>query len=335
MTGLIGEVRMFAGSYVPAGWLACHGQTLAVAQFSTLFSVLGTTWGGDGATTFRLPDLRGRTPLGTGTGVGLTPRTLGETGGTETVTLTTAEMPAHAHVVRGSAAQATDGAPAGRVPAVTPDATPYRTGGTTWLAPQALDGVGQGQPHENRSPVLGLHLAVCVEGEYPADGADDGDTTIGEIRLMAGTRVPAGWLACDGAQHSISGNQALYTLLGVTYGGDGVQTFGVPDLRGRVPLHPAPGRPAGSVGGAERVALQASQLPPHAHTARATASPASTGSPGGALHAAAANARYAASPQVAGASTDTAGSSAPHTNMPPYAGMTFVIAAYGEYPSRP
>ncbi|MBO9570124.1 MAG: phage tail protein [Cellulomonas iranensis] len=335
MTGFVGEVRLFAGSYVPAGWLPCDGQTLSVSQYSTLYSVLGVTWGGNGSTTFRLPDLRGRTPLGAGTGVGLTPRTLGETGGAEAVALTTAEMPAHTHVVRGSGAQATDGEPAGRVPAVAPDATPYRSGGTTWLAPQALDVTGQGQPHENRSPVLGLRFGICYEGDYPTGSGDDGDTTLGEIRLMAGTRLPDGWLVCDGSLQQISGYDALYTILGTTYGGNGVQTFGVPDLRGRVPLHPAPGRPTGALGGVEQVTLGVAQLPVHEHTARASGSPATAGSPGGAVRAASAAARYAATPQVAGAPTESTGGSVPHANMPPYAAMTFMIAARGVYPSRP
>src|ERR1700758_3405683 len=99
----VGEIRMFAGNFAPAGWMFCEGQLLPISENETLFQLIGTTYGGDGETTFALPDLRGRVPIHMGQGSGLTPRTIGDAGGAETVTLTVAQMPVHHHIVNTGA----------------------------------------------------------------------------------------------------------------------------------------------------------------------------------------------------------------------------------------
>ncbi len=173
------------------------------------------------------------------------------------------------------------------------------------------------------------------------------DPYIGEISMFAGNFPPKGWAFCQGQLLSISQNSALFSLLGTTYGGNGVTTFALPDLRGRVPLGPgqSPGVSMnyvqGQVGGQETVTLQNSQMPAHVHTA----SVAVSSNPG---NSAAPNGRYlAASDQrndqytdqspdgtLAGASTNVAGSSMPHENMQPYLCLNFIIALQGVFPSR-
>lgn len=334
MTGYVGEVRMFAGSYVPNGWLPCDGATYPLNQYAALFTTLGTSWGGNGTTNFRVPDLRGRTPLGVGAGNGLSVRRLGDVGGTETETLHTTQMPAHVHPLRASAALATETAPGGHTSGVAPDATPYRPGAGTFMSPLALGAAGQGLPHENRSPVVGLNFGICHSGVFPGGGSDDDDTTIGEVRLLAGVRQSDHWLECDGRQLPIQGYEALFTILGTSYGGNGVTTFALPDLRGRVPVHVGPSHLHGQYAGVEQVTLLSTHLPQHGHTAQATSARATAGSPGGQVWAATDRARYSANAQVTATATTIAGSSLPHNNMPPFAALRFVIAVNGVYPSR-
>lgn len=167
----LGEIRLFAGRYPPRGWALCEGQYMPVAQNTALFSLLGITYGGDGTRTFALPDLRNRFPMGAGQGPGLTDRRFGETPGAATVTLTPAEMPAHAHQV----GTATAGPALGRSPAGTllargdverfapPDAGPNVEMGSAMLSE-----AGGGQPHENRQPFLPLNFIIAIQGLYPA-----------------------------------------------------------------------------------------------------------------------------------------------------------------------
>lgn len=158
----LGEIRLFGGNYAPLGWAVCAGQLLPVAQYDALFTLLGTTYGGDGQTTFGLPDLRGRVPVHQGP-----LHTLGEQGGQETVTLLAGQMPAHSHVAQGSTAAAQSGAPAGRVLAATSAAPVYSTtGSTTSLG--LTSAAGGNQPHENMQPFLALQFIIALEGIYPS-----------------------------------------------------------------------------------------------------------------------------------------------------------------------
>jgi microcystin-dependent protein len=165
----IGEVRAFGFNFAPRGWALCQGAVLPLAQNTALFALLGTTYGGDGRSTFALPDLRGRMAMGFGQGPGLSRRELGETPGAPTHTLTTAEVPAHGHSLN-AVASATTGTPGPTVAlANTANGAPaYRTpGATVALSAASLNAVGGAQPHENRQPYLGLNFCIALQGIFP------------------------------------------------------------------------------------------------------------------------------------------------------------------------
>jgi microcystin-dependent protein len=166
----IGEIRIFAGNFAPAGWMFCEGQTLPISEHDTLFTLLGTTYGGDGQSTFKLPDLRGRIPVHEGTGGSGTTYQLAEMGGVETVTLTVQQVPAHSHALLATANPASAVAPAGRVlaTAAASTITPYGSdnpAGT--LAPQAVGADGGSQPHGNFQPYLCVNFIISLFGVFP------------------------------------------------------------------------------------------------------------------------------------------------------------------------
>lgn len=164
----VGEIRMFAGNFAPRGWALCGGQLLAVSQNDALFSLLGTIYGGDGRTTFGLPDLRGRIPVHQGTGPGLSPRRLGERGGTENVTLTVQQIPSHSH------AQHATGDLAGRAdPSAALRArhdTPAFAAPDPPVAMEAdtIGSAGGNQHHTNVAPFLCVHFIIALFGIYPS-----------------------------------------------------------------------------------------------------------------------------------------------------------------------
>jgi microcystin-dependent protein len=167
----IGEIRMFGGNFPPRGWQFCQGQLLSIAQNTALFSILGTTYGGNGQTTFALPDLRGRVPMQQGQGPGLSPRTLGEQGGSETVTLLSTQMPAHNHALICSNAQADASTPEGNVLAADQGgatlnyiATPLNA----TMNPATVGAAGGSQPHQNMAPFLAVNFIIALEGIFPS-----------------------------------------------------------------------------------------------------------------------------------------------------------------------
>ena len=163
----VGEIRLFAGNFAPAGWELCTGQLLPIAQFDTLFVLIGTTYGGDGQNTFALPDLRGRVPLHQGTGSGAS-RVIGEAGGTERVTLSVAQLPPHSHAVRASSAAATGGTPGGAVLAATSIAS-YGSGTPNIpMSAAAFPAEAGSQPHENMAPYLALNYIIALYGIFPS-----------------------------------------------------------------------------------------------------------------------------------------------------------------------
>jgi microcystin-dependent protein len=162
-TPFLGEVRMFAGNFAPQGWAFCNGQTLAITQNSALFTLIGTTYGGDGVTTFNLPNLGSRIPYG-GDGT----RPIGTSAGEESVTLTTQQIPAHSHPVGASDNAASQTSPAGNVPATWGD-TPYSNGpSNTSMDSTGVASTGGNQPHENRPPFLALTFIIALEGIFPS-----------------------------------------------------------------------------------------------------------------------------------------------------------------------
>lgn len=162
----IGQIMLVAFDFVPRGWAECNGQLLAINQNQALFSLLGTTYGGNGQTTFALPDLRGRIPVQAGSPSGIV---LGERSGEETHTLTVAEMPAHTHGFAVSSDAATALAPAGGVPAVSGDLSrSFAPAPGVTMHPAAIAPAGGSQPHENRMPTLTLRYIIALQGIYPS-----------------------------------------------------------------------------------------------------------------------------------------------------------------------
>jgi len=344
---MLGEVRLFAFNFAPGGWALCDGTILPIADYSALFSILGTTYGGNGRTTFALPDLRGRGVVGVGTGAGLTERRLGRSSGDETVTLTTNQLAAHAHSVASSSAStsatgagqahdniqpwqginyivydgdndAFDGevrmfagyfAPDGYYLADgqsgRPDLRgrlPIGTGSGPGLTSRTLreslgtetetliisqlpahdhtynggsnttDQTGGGSTHNNMQPSLALNFFINTAGGYPCRHCSGMTSTrmIGEITIFANEINLASWVQAEGNSLNISGNGALFSLIGIVYGGDGIENFDLPDLRGRTAMGAGQGpglsnRTLGDSLGVESVTLSETQLAGHAH----------------------------------------------------------------------
>ena len=240
----VGQISLFASTFAPAGWALADGQTLALAGNQDLFEVIGTTYGGDGQTTFQLPDLRGRTAVGVGSANGGTPWALGQAGGSDELTLTTAQMPAHDHAL---------------------------------APPNTLTGLtGGGQPVSNDQSGLGLNYIVATQGLFPPrdPGNLSGDVYLGEVSLFAGNYAPRGWAIADGHALSINQNQALFSLLGTSYGGNGITNFQLPDLRGRIAVGAGAQFALGEVIGDDILALGVAQLPSHVHASSTVPLPA-------------------------------------------------------------
>lgn len=162
----IGEIMIFAGNFDVRGFALLNGQLLSIAQNTALFSILGTTYGGNGQTTFALPNLQGRFPMHFGQGPGLSPRSLGEQAGQETVTLLSSQMPAHTHNALASSAPGTTDAPSGAYPARPASSIPTY-GGSPDVAMGAGGAAGGGQPHDNMPPYLALNFQIAVQGIFP------------------------------------------------------------------------------------------------------------------------------------------------------------------------
>ncbi|MEO0531376.1 MAG: tail fiber protein, partial [Planctomycetota bacterium] len=241
-----GEVALYAGRDTnrPTGWLPAEGQLLPIAGNETLFDKLQTTFGGDGVNDFALPDLRGRTVIGTGARPGASAFVLGDTIGSETVTLT--DLPAHSHALS---------------------------------AGLETDPVGSRVPHSNWQPSLALTPIIATQGQFPsrslvapldeAPSADIGSPgagpLLGQMTWLAHDEVPSGWAVADGTLLDINSNQSLFSLLGAQYGGDGRTTFALPDLRGRAPTGSSGSVRVGLAFGSETETLIAAQLPNHTH----------------------------------------------------------------------
>ncbi len=167
----VAEIRMGGWNFAPVGWAFCNGQILPISQNTALFSLLGTNYGGNGQSTFALPDLRGRMPIGAGQGPGLSGRVVGEMSGSETVTLLPTEMPAHSHVPQGASAAGTTTDPSNAVWAASAGG---RTPPPLYTAPgnpqnMALTQVSGGsQPHSNLQPLLAVTFIIAMQGVYPA-----------------------------------------------------------------------------------------------------------------------------------------------------------------------
>jgi microcystin-dependent protein len=167
MEPFLGQLMLVPYNFAPQGWAFCNGQIMSIAQNSALFSLLGTTYGGNGQTTFALPDLRGRVAISAGQGPGLQNYSLGEVAGSESVTLISTQMPAHTHLVGAStgSAQAT---PDNAFPGSDTSTQIYDLAASTTMNPQMIQPAGGSQPHENRQPYLVLNYIIALQGIYPS-----------------------------------------------------------------------------------------------------------------------------------------------------------------------
>lgn len=233
----LGQIIPYVADLVPDGWHLADGTALSISEYIELFSLLGTTYGGDGIDTFLLPDLRGRVPIGVPSGSNIQ---LGQQGGTESVTLSTTDLPSHAHSLVGSRYSATQ-----------------------------TDSTGSAQSIDNRQPFLGITYIIALEGIYPSrDGGslDAEGIYLGEIFAFAGNFAPQGYAIATGAFLSIAQNQALFSLLGTNYGGNGISSFALPDLRDRIILGSGSAFSVGDQVGISEVILTTNEIPHHVHT---------------------------------------------------------------------
>lgn len=166
----VAEIRIFPFNFAPRGWAWCDGQLMPLSQNTALFSLLGTTYGGNGKSNFALPDLQGRAPMHPGQGPGLSLHDLGETGGSETVTLLESEIPSHSHGLIASGTTGTKSTPSGNTLARTSGATPYQptiNQNLVSMAPEALPPAGGDAPHNNLQPYLTFFFCIALQGVFP------------------------------------------------------------------------------------------------------------------------------------------------------------------------
>ena len=276
---IIGEMRWVPYNFAPRGWAECDGQLLSTSQNPALFNLLGTRYGGDGTTTFALPNVQGRTIIGAGSGAGLTPRSLGETGGTENAALSLAQMPTHSHNLQAVTEFGNSNMAAANILARGSHSYADRVfssqNANVDMHSSAISSTGGDQPHTNLQPYLNLTCIIALVGNFPSEGgAGGGIPMISEIRWFAHDVVPGNWNRCDGTLLDIAQNPALFSLIGTTFGGDGETNFAIPDLQGRSGMHPGNGpgltpRSLGQTGGTQTETLSLSQLPQHNHQLKA------------------------------------------------------------------
>lgn len=222
----VGEIDLFAGNYAPSGYALAQGQNLAINGYSeALYALLGTTYGGDGISSFGLPDFQGTTAVGVGQGAGLSPSYWGQTNGAPTVDLRDSNLPAHTH------------------PLLTTAGVPTGVTGST----------GSGTPFSNQMPTLAVNFQMVVESSFQY---------LGEVALNAGHGALS---TAQGQVLQISGNEALFSQLGNNFGGDGVSTFALPDFQGRVPVGTGNGFALGQEGGSEWINPTTADLTAHTH----------------------------------------------------------------------
>lgn len=167
----VGEIRMFAGNFAPNGWLFCEGQQLPISEYETLFQLIGTTYGGDGESVFKLPDMRGRLPLHAGQRPGSSSYVLAQSGGTETVTLSAQMMPAHTHLVMASSNSASAAASATTGVFGNTGGTPLYGlfgGAHGAMRADAIGSAGGSQPHDNMAPYVGINFIISLFGIFPS-----------------------------------------------------------------------------------------------------------------------------------------------------------------------
>jgi microcystin-dependent protein len=327
----IGEIRMYGGTTPPPGWNFCDGTTLSINSNVELYQVLGTTFGGT-SSTFNLPDLRGRFVVSTDGNEYLP----GQSGGAEQVSLLDVNLPAHSHPVNCSSTGGSD-TPKSNTWGLADESvySPPATGALAKaMSAMGITSAGTGKPHENMIPYQCVNYIIALDGLYPGGGAQD--QYLSEIRIFPYSFVPDGWLNCNGEALPVSANQALYSLLGNTFGGDGTN-FNIPYLFGRVAMHAGQVHTLGESGGEAGHVLTVSEMPAHNHQAQASSSGPAVGLPTNAFWATNTGVKPYGGPAVplmAPQALNTAGGNVPHENRSPYLVISFCISITGIYPSK-
>ena len=363
MNPYIGQIAIFGFNYAPQGWAFCQGQLLPIGENTQLFSILGNLYGGNGQTDFALPNLEG-VPVGAGRGSGLGEYDLAQSGGEAAVTLMPQQMPPHNHPFNAVNSQATSASPEGnqlarawQAQAHTDNVVSFYSNNPanakTALAPNAIAANGSGQPHNNLQPYLTLNFCIAVQGTLPQRAGAPvpvRQSFCGELSICAFGNPPPDWALCQGQLLPVNQNQELYSLLGTTYGGDGIRSFALPDLRGRVPLNFGADFSLGQRGGEEAHALSPGEIPSHSHALLADAISTSVGNtpspaavlgrslgavvPGNTPFTADLYSTAAASAGLAGQSLGATGGGQPHLNMMPSLALNFCISLKGPFPVR-
>jgi microcystin-dependent protein len=337
-----GEIRYFAFHFAPKKWAHCDGQLLAITENQALFAILGNTFGGNGQTTFALPDLRGRTMLHAGNGHNLNTR-----GGEAKHKLSIAEMPLHTHGAMASSANKNASTPEGNF---WPVDKSYNKLSNAKLNIAALGNTGNGDGHDNLAPFVSMNACICLDGDFPTQDDLEPEGFIGSIVPMIFSNSAQrlhNWLPCNGQELLVAQFQKLFAIIGYHYGGNGKDKFRLPDLRGRAPIGHGMGEGLtnyhlGDTAGVENVTLAQEQLPKHTHAPMAKLGgnkpyPADTdtwangqGRPGpngfttdkGTLKA------------MNSAAIDAEGGEAAHNNMMPYHTVVYAICFEGDWPNR-
>lgn len=295
-TPFLGEIRLFPNEKLTpspgSSWTLCDGKKFSVAQFPALFKLLGFTYGGNSKEGFAVPNLVGLATVGAGSGSGLSSYALGGTAGAAAVQLTADQMAPHTHSLNGSNILATEQFPEGKVLAEAglpggrndPDNkgymySPNAASVTTAFAASSIGTTGGGGSHGNMQPYVPIYHFIAIEGILPATSpegaaaatapADRGlgdEQILGQVSLFASAKIPRGWLVCDGAELRINSYSSLFKLIGTTFGGDGVTTFRLPNLKGSCVIGAGGDYKLGASGGAALCALAASEIPAHSHT---------------------------------------------------------------------
>jgi microcystin-dependent protein len=284
----VGSVISFAGSIIEEDWLVCDGSAVSRTTYPDLYATVGDTYGaGDGSTTFNLPDIRGKTIVGSGTGTGLTARSIGDIGGEETHIVSIAEMPIHTHiqdahthtqnphnhVINGY--QSLLNVSAGTLPHWGWGGGAYVNDGVgvNQNSVATNQNAGEGLAHNNMPPYIVLIYAIkAIKDSASSGGGGEGGETyvvrtvpIGTIVNNASATLHDGWLVCDGSGQDPATYPELFTAIGTTYGGDGTTIFNLPNFRDRVALGVSSTRTLGSIGGEETHVISVAEMPVHTH----------------------------------------------------------------------
>ncbi|TNE61136.1 MAG: hypothetical protein EP335_16930 [Alphaproteobacteria bacterium] len=336
-----GELRLFAFSQAPSGWLSCNGDLLTITDYPLLFDEIGTAYGGDGTTQFGLPDLRGRVPVCVndtyqrGQKIGTQGNVLGA-------------VPSHTHSLNVMNADGSKSSPGGEMAAArigTAGSGFYAASGSVSLATETIAQAGSASPEpvSNAQPTLGLGFGIC----YDTSGNDE--PYIGEIRMIGFTdHIPRNWAACDGAFYPVGTYPVLYQVLGTRFGSkNNGGDFALPDLRGRAPIGAGqgaglPNQQVGQQGGKETTLIHTTSMPAHTHAVQASDT-VGTGGPAGNYFAGPSGAAAGASlyadngdaPALVALDADTVGETGDGSTlstMQPYLAVQFIICITGLYP---